>query len=178
MPRLTREDWLTAGLRLLTERGAPALTIDNLTQALQITKGSFYHHFGDFAAYKTMLLTFFEKVHTQDVMTMLEHEHTPLHKLQRLFATVALAPTTVERGVRAWSFQDDEVRSVQARIDHQRIAYVQGLCNAARADVAQPQHMEQLAYIIFVGAQQIQPPLPAENIEALFDEFCRLYHLT
>ena len=43
--RLNREDWLNAGLRILLENGIGALTVDRMADALEISRGSFYHHF-------------------------------------------------------------------------------------------------------------------------------------
>lgn len=177
MRRLTREDWFTHGLRLLSEAGAPSLTIDQLARALQVTKGSFYHHFADFAAFKTALLAFYEHVSTQEVIATLEQEPTPGAKLHRLFAIAVLAPSAIERGIRVWSFQDPQARDVQARIDAQRVAYVQALCGAICAEAQPAALMGQLAYVILVGAQQVQPPLAPQTIRALFDEFRRLYQL-
>ena len=42
---VTRREWLDAGLELLADEGAPAVTIERLTGKLGVTKGSYYHHF-------------------------------------------------------------------------------------------------------------------------------------
>jgi AcrR family transcriptional regulator len=49
--RLSAEDWIEAGFRLIAEEGLRAVKIDRLSAALGVTKGSFYWHFADIAAY-------------------------------------------------------------------------------------------------------------------------------
>ena len=46
-PRLTRQDWIDAAMELLARAGIGAVTVDRLATDLDITRGSFYHHFSD-----------------------------------------------------------------------------------------------------------------------------------
>jgi len=58
MALLTRRRWLEEGLALLEEAGAEALTIESLTSRLEVTKGSFYHHFTDYRTFKKVCSRF------------------------------------------------------------------------------------------------------------------------
>lgn len=49
--RLTVEDWIEAGFRLIAEEGLRAVKIDSLCARLGVTKGSFYWHFSDIQGY-------------------------------------------------------------------------------------------------------------------------------
>uniref|UniRef100_UPI003D8EB764 TetR/AcrR family transcriptional regulator n=1 Tax=Gordonia sp. B7-2 TaxID=3420932 RepID=UPI003D8EB764 len=53
--RLSPDDWLSAGMRLLVDEGIDAVKISRLSSMLGVTKGSFYWHFADIAALKTAL---------------------------------------------------------------------------------------------------------------------------
>jgi AcrR family transcriptional regulator len=53
--RLTVEDWIEAGFELIAGEGIRAVKIDRLCEQLGVTKGSFYWHFDDIAAYFTAL---------------------------------------------------------------------------------------------------------------------------
>ena len=55
--RSTPDEWLQAGFALLAEDGFTALKIDTLSTRLGMTKGSFYWHFADMAAYKAALVS-------------------------------------------------------------------------------------------------------------------------
>lgn len=177
MTRLNKRDWLLAGLHLLAEHGATTLTIETLTTALAVTKGSFYHHFKSFADYKTSLLGFFEHESTLNVIEQIEQEASAATRLARLFEVAASNLPTLEIAVRAWARQDAEARAVQARIDARRMQYVYALCLELVADPAQAQRMSQLAYVILIGSTQLEPPLPPATCRALFDEFRRLYQI-
>jgi AcrR family transcriptional regulator len=50
-PRLTAESWIEAGFELIASDGIRAVKVDRLCERLGVTKGSFYWHFEDIAAY-------------------------------------------------------------------------------------------------------------------------------
>jgi AcrR family transcriptional regulator len=50
--RLSVDDWVQEGFRVLAEDGVKALTLGRLCSRLGVTKGSFYWHFTDMKAYR------------------------------------------------------------------------------------------------------------------------------
>ncbi len=56
---LTRSDWLEQGQTLLREAGIEGVSIRALTEALGVSKGSFYHHFRDLDDFLDALADFF-----------------------------------------------------------------------------------------------------------------------
>src|SRR5215510_439365 len=54
--RLSVDDWIQAGYTLLAEDGLQAIKVDRLCDRLGVTKGSFYWHFSDMAAYRAALI--------------------------------------------------------------------------------------------------------------------------
>ena len=54
--RLTVDDWIQAGFAILADGGPNALRVDRLCERLGVTKGSFYWHFVDLAAYRDALV--------------------------------------------------------------------------------------------------------------------------
>ncbi len=52
-PRLTQRDYFTVALRLLAAGSHEALTTAALCDELQVSKGSFYHHFGGWPGFVT-----------------------------------------------------------------------------------------------------------------------------
>ena len=53
--RLSVDDWIQAGFAILADGGPNALRVDRLCERLGVTKGSFYWHFADLAAYRDAL---------------------------------------------------------------------------------------------------------------------------
>ncbi len=177
MARKTQRDWLLAGVEILATDGFTALTIERLCTALALTKGSFYHHFKDFMAYKTALLALYEHEGTLRIIDRVEHERSAAAKLRRLFELIVAENTSAETALRTWAAHDAQVRAVQARVDARRIAYVHTLCSALAVDAHQALVMAQLAYSLLVGSEQIFPPFDAPTLRRLFDEFLHLYNV-
>lgn len=177
MVRKTKRDWLILGLTLLSEEGIEGVTIEALTRRLQMTKGSFYHHFGNHRAYLDSLLNFYEAEGTLKIIEVTEQEETPAGKLRRLLAIIVSHKPERDVAVRSWALHDEKARIVQERVDSQRVAYVQNLWMQLIGDQTQALLRSQILYAILVGSEQIQPPLGAEGLRRLFDEYMRVYRL-
>jgi AcrR family transcriptional regulator len=177
MARITPRDWLDTGLRLLAEVGADGLTVEALTAALGVTKGSFYHHFRGFQEFKLALLALFECAGTLDILVQLEGAGPGIAALHRLIDAVAAGPWRVEAAVRAWALHDEDVRACQARIDARRLAYLRALCAALSGDAGRAPAMAEVLYALYVGCLQIGPPLEGAARRRVFEEALRLYNL-
>lgn len=171
MPVATKRDWLDAGLRVLADDGAPALTIERLTGLLGLSKGSFYHHFGGMGGYTTALLAHFEAEHTARFIDAVEQEPAsePSGKLKRLMELVLAdrEGPELEVAMRAWSLQNPDVADVQRRVDRTRIDYLRGLLRGIGTDDAEL--LGELLYLLLVGAGQVLPPVPPERLRRLYD---------
>ena len=181
MARKTKQDWFIASIDILMEMGSSRLTIDALTTQLGVTKGSFYHHFGNYHQFKLDLLTFFEEEGTLNIITQTEQVDSPQEKLRRLMeiivAETARYPARMEVALRAWALQDNEVRSLMEKVDAQRLSYVQTLCYDMTGDESQSRLMAELMYTVLVGSEHTMPPLVQTRLRPLFDEFLRLYEI-
>lgn len=167
----SRQDWLDAGFAILGEHGAPALTIEQLTARLGLSKGSFYHHFRGMGGFRTALLARFEEWHTTSYIDLVEGEPAapPTAKLNRLLDLVASKDggPEVEVAVRAWALQDDEARRTQERVDRVRVDYVRSLWEGISGDAEQAEQVGRLLYLILIGAGQIIPPVAPEELRRL-----------
>lgn len=179
MARKTKQDWYLAGLEILNSQGHQAMTIDALTTRLQVTKGSFYHHFGNFDGFKQALLAHFEEAGTLQIIEQTETAVSPAAKLHRLIHIVAqhaqAEPSKLEVGLRAWAQQDKAVRQLIARVDAQRIQYVQTLLTEHLGDAQQAQTAAELFYCVLIGSEQIIPPLTASHIKTYLTQLAHLY---
>ncbi|MFI0449903.1 TetR/AcrR family transcriptional regulator [Actinomadura sp. 6N118] len=175
----SRRDWLDAGLAILAERGAPALTIERLTGRLGLTKGSFYHHFKGMGGYKTALLAHFEAESTTLFIELTEADpHAPaLTRLQRLLDLVVdkddYGPE-LEVAVRAWAQQDAEARELQERVDRTRVDYLRALWQELTGDPDEAVRVANLFYMITIGAEHVIPPLEKADLRCLFEHTLRL----
>ncbi len=167
----SKQDWLDAGLEILAERGAPALTVDELTRRLELSKGSFYHHFRGSGGFKSALLAHFEALSTTRYIDLVESDPDapPMIKLRRLLdqALTEDGGPDVEVAVRAWALQDAEARHTQARVDRTRMDYVRALGEEACGDAEEAELRGRLLYLVVIGASQVIPPVPPDELRRL-----------
>lgn len=169
MARKSKRDWLMEGVDAITEVGADKMTIDTLTTRLGVTKGSFYHHFSNLQDFIDQLLVFIEQESTLLIIDAAEKYSTPRQKLEHLLrVTVEQTPNLREVALRAWALQNAQVRELQARIDQQRREYVRGLYAEILGDDQAAAQLADTIYLLYVGAQQVIPPLDGAALESLY----------
>src|SRR5260370_6350351 len=100
MALLTRRRWLQEGLALLEEAGAEALTIESLTSRLDVTKGSFYHHFTNYQDFQKSLLSFWEEEGTRHIIQLAGQAASPSEKFERVLQA-SLRPSRLDVALRA-----------------------------------------------------------------------------
>jgi AcrR family transcriptional regulator len=171
-----RRDWLGAGIALLEEVGAEALTIERLTNRLSVTKGSFYHHFRNYQDFKEQLLAFYEEERTLQIIQLAERETSPPAKLERVLQAT-LRPSQLEVAMRAWALQDGLVQDHQRRIDQRRLTYLEELIFVHIGDHCHAMRMAQVFYSIYVGSQHLVPPIQGANLAHLYQEALPLLKL-
>lgn len=169
---------MDAGLSILKEHGAPALTIERLTAKLRLSKGSFYHHFKGMSGFKAALLTHFEAEHTTRYIDAVEREATapPVAKLALLLDLVLSEydGPGLEIAMRAWALQDPEVQQVQQRVDQTRIEYLRSVWQVLTGDSEEAAQMGRLLYVILIGAGHVIPPIPPDELRRLYDRILQL----
>jgi AcrR family transcriptional regulator len=174
----SRRDWLEAGLAVLGEEGAPALTIERLAARMGLTKGSFYHHFKGMTGFRTDLLAHYESEHTRRHIAEAERTggspRTRLNQLMDLVLADRPGTDRLEIAVRAWALQDPEVRELQERVDRLRVDYLRELVTDPSDDDGTALPLARLLYLLLVGAQQLVPPLPVEELRDVYALALRL----
>ncbi|MBS2035909.1 TetR/AcrR family transcriptional regulator [bacterium] len=153
--RKSRQDWIEAGLSLLRSEGQQALTIERLAQSLEVTKGSFYHHFGNLANYHQALLDWWQEVFTHQPMRQAEEESDPVRQSRRLTQVVRELDYPLELALRAWGLRDARVAEAIGKIDRLRLDCLESLHR--QQGHAQVKILAYLEYTAFIGGQLIRP---------------------
>ncbi|WFB05969.1 TetR/AcrR family transcriptional regulator [Streptomyces sp. LX-29] len=174
----SKRDWLQTGLGVLAQDGARALTIERLCAELDLTKGSFYHHFKGIAGFKADLLAHFEAEHTSQFIAGAESAGAPAPRRIRRLLDLVLDDKDdsdgLEIAIRAWALQDAEVRALQERVDRLRVDYLRTLWRELGGPEADVEPMARLLYLILVGAQQVVPPLSVPELRDVYGLALRL----
>ena len=171
MTRKSKADWFWACAQLISEQGAKKLTINALCKKVEVTKGSFYHHFSGIDDFIDGYLIFFEQEGTLQIIETVEQENDPKAKLRKLIELSTQHPPHLERGTRAWAQQDQRVREVFERVDQQRIAYLIRLWRPLVGDEPAARVQAQTMYSILIGGEHLIPPLSREQHREVFDRY-------
>ncbi|WP_437963505.1 TetR/AcrR family transcriptional regulator [Sorangium sp. So ce260] len=167
MARTSRNDWLDQGLDALRDGGEGALTIEGLCARLGRTKGSFYHHFEDMAAFLDALLARWEERHTSAPIHHAEAGGAAEDRRQRLSVVVRSLDGRLDLAVRSWALRDGRAAAVLRRVDARRVDYLASLHVGQGRARDSALLLARLEYAAFIGAQLLFSDLPAESTRSL-----------
>ena len=127
--RLSREQWLSKALEVLSQEGNAKLRIDILSRSLGVSKGSFYWHFKDRADFVISLAEYWEAYSTEQVIELVNQNRSSasdhLLELMEFLAREDFAKYDV--AMRSWAAQEPEVARIVKKVDQQRFNFVRSL---------------------------------------------------
>jgi len=134
--RLDRNDWLSQAWEAFVSGGIGAVSVKDLARKLDVTRGSFYHHFADRQDLLQELLRYWEENWTLKI-----REDVRALGLGPAETLLALARTIRQRGasrydvrVRAWALEDPRVRALVRQVDEERLAFIRSQFEALGFD--------------------------------------------
>jgi AcrR family transcriptional regulator len=162
--RLTASDWTVAALEVLSEGGLAAVAVEPIAVRLGTTKGSFYWHFSNRDALLEAALLRWERVKTEEVITLVDAEPDPHSRLRRLLDLTLAHPADqpVDRAMLTLQANASHplVAPVFARVTRRRIDYTTGLFAAAGFPPDQARTRGLLAYTAFLGHAHLASTSP------------------
>ena len=123
--RLTPDDWVAAGLKVLVESGVGAVKILPLAQGMGVTRGSFYWHFKSRAALLERLLDAWEATNTRAILEAAAGPGTLVDRyiaLSRLWLGWSDFDPRLDAAVRNWGRCDAAVLKRLKAADERRLA--------------------------------------------------------
>jgi AcrR family transcriptional regulator len=158
-----RNKWFEAALKTLVEEGVDAVRIDRLATQLDITRGSFYHHYKDHAALLHDLLEHYIETNQQRFLTMLPLlQGTAKDKLWVLWsATADQAFRDYDWAIRMWGMHDPHVAKVLEQIDNKRMEVLIGLFMEMGFNADEAWIRAALAYHGSLGDSAFFAPFPS-----------------
>ncbi|KLN62441.1 hypothetical protein WH96_02765 [Kiloniella spongiae] len=153
--------WLNAATEILSEEGFQALNIPRLCQKLQLTKGSFYHHFKNFATFKQDLLAFWEKDFTQDIFDEIKEVEDPEAQYEMLFNLAFEKDLAVDLAIRSWAQADNQVKDIVSKVDEMRIGILTEMYQKT-SDLSQEaaRNYAVIDYTGYIGFYSLFPDAP------------------
>jgi AcrR family transcriptional regulator len=167
MKVLSKKDWFYEGFSLLEEGGSAKITIDTLCQRLNVTKGSFYHHFKHIRGYTEELMEFWLEENTLAVMRQADQVQTEEDRLKTGLQLIASLRHKAELHIRAWSFFHTTVKEYVHKADQIRLNYLAGLFIQLGYDQKTAHDRALLDYAILIGIQHLAPDTDASELSRL-----------
>src|ERR1700744_3953184 len=120
--QLSAQDWLHLGLKVLTAQGFTALKAEPLAKAMGVSRGSFYWHFADIAAYHIAILEHWRDVAVERIIADIEALSPDQDALPALLnRAFGGKPPLLESAMRSWAAQDAPARAVVQAVDRGRL---------------------------------------------------------
>lgn len=126
---LTRESWVIAAIETLAQEGIGSVTILQLAEKLDITRGSFYYHFKHREDLLEAMLEYWYYEWTIKIKTDLDAlAIEPTAKLLALIRLIRLNKAAYyDSAFRAWALHDPKARSMVKKTDDIRLSYIRKL---------------------------------------------------
>jgi AcrR family transcriptional regulator len=172
--QLSAKDWLDQGLKALAQHGFTALKAEPLAKAMGVSRGSFYWHFADIAAFHAAILKHWREVAAEQVIAGLEASAKTENALEILLRGAFGSRQTLEKAVRSWATADPKARAAVQAIDRRRIDYVEHMLRQAGVRDAAASARSQILYWAFLGHALADQPLPPAKQKAVIDELLRM----
>lgn len=173
MKKIEREDWFTTGLEILKNDGFLKITIDNLCNALKVTKGSFYHHFKNVDGYIDALMKYWVDKNTKSLILQVDKVKVPYEKIEKLNKLVLQRSHKTEQVIRGWSFSNEVVRKYVTEEDEMRIEYTANLKILCGEQANVARQLAILEYGCLIGIQQLYPDMPEKKQLELYELFSK-----
>lgn len=177
MARTSKREWLAAGLTILGQTGVDGLTIQSMTERVGLTKGSFYHHFGNMDRFKEALIGAWADQYLTTADDLPETAAERLALLDTIMREAFSRVTEPEIAIRAWAHGDPEVQAVVSQVDAARRRFVLNVFRSVAPSEEAAGTMADIFSTMLIGCITSLPPVPRKRVLALYWEFKRLYGL-
>ncbi len=171
MAQVRKEDWIQSGINQLRNEGPAAISGEKLARRLDVTRGSFYHHFRNMDDYIEQLLEAWERTHTLSVLTQVhDSAPDPAAEMAMLLEAAWNADVDLEIAVRQWAFTNDRVRQRLEQVDATRLGHITQLYSTLIGSPDKGAKLAKIAYFGLLGRLHALPRPGREDLRALILE--------
>src|SRR5215467_11089860 len=174
--RLTKSDWIDHGLRTLANEGANALKVGPMATTLKVSRGSFYWHFRDIADFRSQILRSWQQRMTDQVIQEVAGKAEP-DRLRHLLKRALVEKPRLDRAVRSWAAENEDVATIVASVDARRVAYIAKLLVAAGVESRRALPRAAFMYWAYLGRAFVMdshhasiPASALDDISGLFEK--------
>ena len=171
--RFNRKSWILLGLDALKNDGPEALTVEELCNLAEKTRGSFYFHFSTIDDFLHALADHWATEFTDQIV---DRAAEPAYERRDLLNQLAgrLDPK-IEHGMRKLAARKNSIAEIVGRADTDRISYLAKLYSLSGAySEGEAQALAKIEYAAFTGFQLTMPDLSIDESRALYEQFLKL----
>jgi AcrR family transcriptional regulator len=169
--QLSAKDWLDQGLKTLAKQGFTALKAEPMAKAMGVSRGSFYWHFADIAAFHAAILAHWRDVAVEQIITDVEAVSPDRNALPALLRRAfGSKPPLLEIAMRGWAAHDHLARSAVQAVDGRRLGYLENLLSHSGLSSEVARARAQIIYWAFLGFALSDKPLSRTKHQSLLDE--------
>jgi len=173
--RLTKSDWIEHGLRTLASDGANALKVGPMAMKLKVSRGSFYWHFRDIADFRSQVLRSWRERTTDQVIRELETAKAEPDRLKQLMRRAFVGKRSLDRAIRSWAAEDEDVAAIVASVDASRVAYIARLLVAAGVESRRALPRATFMYWAYLGQALVMDPRYSSISASATDDISDLF---
>ncbi|SIO72404.1 transcriptional regulator, TetR family [Burkholderia sp. GAS332] len=151
---LTRDHWIAAGFDALDSDGYSGISAEQLARRLNVTRGSFHHHFRGRQDFVRALLAQWELDYTDRMLAYAAQGCSLEDVLARYFVISAEKRPGREIAIRAWARRDPLVAEYQNRVDSTRLSFAISVCRSRIEASVDADLIGRLAHVCLIGGQQ------------------------
>jgi AcrR family transcriptional regulator len=172
--RLTARAWIDFALATLAHGGVEALKADVLARKLGVSRGSFYWHFSDLAAFHAKVIERWRETTTETIIADLEHYGSAEKRLDALLRRAFGHNAELEVHMRTWAETNAAAARALSEVDHRRREYIERML--VETGIAPPlaATRAQLLYWTYLGAALSRSKLAGKRLERIVSELKRI----
>jgi AcrR family transcriptional regulator len=172
--RLTAQDWLDFALVTLARDGFEALKADVLARKLRVSRGSFYWHFTDLAAFHAAVIARWKEVATEAIIADIERHEDAGERLAALLHHAFGQRNALELRMRAWADTDADAARAIDEIDARRRRYIEQLLRNAGIEPTLAAARTKILYWTYLGAALDRSKLAGDKLDRIVTELKRI----
>jgi AcrR family transcriptional regulator len=172
--RLTAQDWIDSALTVLARQGFAALKAEVLARDLGISRGSFYWHFSDLAAFHERVIAQWKLRATEEIIADIERHTVPEERLDALLRHAFGHRGSLEMHMRAWAEENACAAQAVTDIDRRRRDYLEKLLIQAGVAPAMAPTRGLILYWTYLGAASSRGRLSGDKLQKMVTELKEL----
>jgi AcrR family transcriptional regulator len=176
MPKLTRETWLLAAINQLKEHGPSGISGERIARRLDVTRGSFYHHFSGMDELTLSILSHWEKTLTADIFerALNQQEISAPEAMISLLESAWNGDAELEIAIRQWAYSNALVQQHVEKIDKVRLEKLTAIYSVLSGCKVRGEKLGKIAYYGLLGTLHSWPRFSRDQLKTTILEIQEL----